>query len=229
MRDMDSSIIRTPFLLIVSTIMPADETKSGQSPETDDGQTPDAARRGFVAGACTVGMGGALLASYGTFFSYAGRYLYPSKPPRKGWMYVTQAAVMKVGDSLTYRTPAGAPVAIARQLDNGDVDDFIALSSQCPHLGCAVHWEGQNDRFFCPCHNGVFDPKGNAVSGPPADANQPLPRFPLKLEEGLLYIEVDLDVLPRGSSANQHTSQQSGDQTDDSNANSNANSNGGIA
>lgn len=144
-------------------------------------------------------MGGALLASYGTFFSYAGQYLYPSKAAPKSWLFVTQAQSMNVGDSLTYRTPAGAPVAIARQDDTGEVDDFIALSSQCPHLGCAVHWEGQNDRFFCPCHNGVFDPSGAAVSGPPADANQPLPRYPLKLEDGLLYIEVATDVLPNGN------------------------------
>ncbi len=177
-------------------------TGSGQSDREDE--SGQSSRRSFVAGACTIGMGGALLASYGTFFSYAGRYLYPSKPAPKGWMFVTVASAMKVGDSLTYRTPAGAPVAIARQAEHGDVDDFIALSSQCPHLGCAVHWESQNNRFFCPCHNGVFDPQGNAVSGPPADADQPLPRFPLKLEDGLLFIEVDMDVLPNGA-ASQHS------------------------
>ena len=71
--------------------------------------------------------------------------------------------------------------------------DFVAFSSICPHLGCQVNWELQNDRFFCPCHNGVFDRDGNATGGPPAAAGQRLPRYPLKIENGLLFIEVQLE------------------------------------
>jgi Rieske Fe-S protein len=55
-----------------------------------------------------------------------------------------------------------------------------------------VHWEAQNDRFFCPCHNGAFDRQGNATAGPPAAAGQALLRFPLRLENGLLFIEVPI-------------------------------------
>jgi phenylpropionate dioxygenase-like ring-hydroxylating dioxygenase large terminal subunit len=58
-----------------------------------------------------------------------------------------------------------------------------------------VHWEAQNNRFFCPCHNGVFTPEGKATSGPPADAGQSLFRFPLKVENDLLFIEVSTDKL----------------------------------
>jgi len=39
----------------------------------------------------------------------------------------------------------------------------------------------------------VFGPAGKPVSGPPADANQPLPSFPLKGEGNLLFIQVTLD------------------------------------
>lgn len=138
---------------------------------------------------------GTMAVSYGTLFSYAGQFLYPANPTPKAWMFVIDAVRMKAGDSLSFIAPSGARVAIARQNDTGAVSDFIALSSTCPHLGCQVHWEGQNNRFFCPCHNGAFDPQGKATSGPPADAGQSLPQFPLKLENGLLFIEVETQSL----------------------------------
>lgn len=154
---------------------------------------PDPERRRFLTAASSAAMAGGLAAGYGTFGALAGRFLYPAQPPAKGWMYVARAGEIKPGASFVYRTPVGASVAIARQGSLGTVDDFIALSSTCPHLGCQVHWEAQNKRFFCPCHNGVFDPVGKGIGGPPGEAGQSLPRYPLKLEAGLLYIEVNLE------------------------------------
>jgi hypothetical protein len=61
-----------------------------------------------------------------------------------------------------------------------------------------VHWEAANDRFFCPCHNGTFDAAGRGTGGPPGDAGQSLPRYALKAEGGLLYIEVPTASLARG-------------------------------
>ena len=83
----------------------------------------------------------------------------------------------------------GTKIVVARSGDATTSEDFLALSSVCPHLGCRVHWEGPQDRFFCPCHNGAFDRLGNPIAGPPKAANQPLMRFPLKVEAGLLYLE----------------------------------------
>ena len=100
-----------------------------------------------------------------------------------------------VGESIPYTSPVGQTVLITRIEHSGDVDDFIALSSICPHLGCQVHWESQNDRFFCPCHNGAFDAEGTATEGPPKDAKQTLARYPLKVERGMLFIEVETKPL----------------------------------
>ncbi|MBI3273076.1 MAG: Rieske 2Fe-2S domain-containing protein [Planctomycetes bacterium] len=150
-------------------------------------------RRGFLTSAAGLAMAGGLAAGYGTFAAMAGRFLYPPHPTARGWLFVSDAASLKVGDSVVYRTPAGAPVVVARMAATGGVNDFLALSSTCPHLGCQVHWEAQNNRFFCPCHNGVFDPTGKATAGPPAEAGQSLPRYPLKVDRGLLYIEVPLE------------------------------------
>lgn len=152
----------------------------------------DPSRRTFLAKAGGAAMATGLVASYGSFGLMAARYLYPAKPTPKAWLFVADLASFAQGSSLVYRSPSGAPVVVARNGNSGTEADFIALSSTCPHLGCQVHWEAQNKRFFCPCHNGAFDPGGIALAGPPKDAGQSLPRYPLKVEKGLLYIEVPI-------------------------------------
>ncbi len=165
-------------------------------PAPEPGATPDG-RRGISVGA--IAMAGGLAAGYGAFAWIAARYLYPAKPNQRAWMLVREVARIKTGEAVAYRTPSGATVNIARRGAAGAASDFIALSSVCPHLGCQVHWEGPKNRFYCPCHGGVFTPEGKAIEGPPADAGQSLSGYPLKVENGLLYIEVELgDALAKG-------------------------------
>lgn len=170
------------------------------SPRPPSREAAEVERRDFLSVAAAVGMGGGLVAGYGTFGVIAARFLdAPGQPV--GWQYLTTVDEMKPGDSLTYAAPNGAKVVIARQGAGTSAEDFVALSSVCPHLGCAVHWEPQNDRFFCPCHNGVFDRQGVATEGPPAKAKQRLLEFPLKVEDGLLYIQVPLVALANADRA----------------------------
>jgi nitrite reductase/ring-hydroxylating ferredoxin subunit len=145
-----------------------------------------------------VGVVVALAAAYGSLATMMARFLFPARPPRKGWMYVAVEKSLGIGESLLFETPRGATVNIARQQPGAMAESFIALSSTCPHLGCQVHWEPQNDRFFCPCHNGVFSPDGTGIGGPPGDAGQSLSSYPLKVEGGLLFIEVDQEEIALG-------------------------------
>lgn len=131
-----------------------------------------------------------LAGGYGMFGALAARYLYPAHPAGKQWLFVARLADFSPGQTLSWQTPAGQRVAITRLGETGTVADFIALSSVCPHLGCQVHWEQPKQRFFCPCHNGAFDPQGVATEGPPAEAHQKLAQFPLQVENELLFIEV---------------------------------------
>lgn len=144
-------------------------------------------RRKFIAN--TVMMSG-LAAGYGTFGFFGGKFLYPSGDVPQQWVFVADTNTVDVGDSFIYDAPDGQKIAIARQHATGKDEDFIALSSICPHLGCQVHWQSKNQQFFCPCHNGAFSPEGKAIAGPPKDANQFLARYALKIENDLLFIKV---------------------------------------
>ncbi len=63
--------------------------------------------------------------------------------------------------------------------------DFVAMSNICTHLGCRVRWIKDQDQFFCPCHNGVFDKAGGVVAGP---VPRPLDQFEVKVEDDQLFI-----------------------------------------
>lgn len=130
-----------------------------------------------------------LVGGYGTFGTYLGRFVYPAESKNRAWQFVCAVNSMNQGDAVDFVTPGGVKIVVARHGSGLTSDDFLALSSVCPHLGCRVHWEGPQDRFFCPCHNGAFDRTGKAIAGPPKAAQQTLMRFPLKVEAGLLYID----------------------------------------
>jgi len=172
--------------------MPPDseETRVPDADQKDapgDAQPACPTRRELLSSACMLG---GLVAGYGACAAVAARYLYASEDSQTTWQLAATASSIQKGSSIEYRGPSGETIAIARIGDGATVADFIALSSVCPHLGCQVHWQGQERRFFCPCHNGAFDEHGKGISGPPARAGQSLARYPLRLKEDLLFIEV---------------------------------------
>lgn len=82
-------------------------------------------------------------------------------------------------------------------------EGFLALWWVCPHLGCTVPWK-ENDpvmggppgpgdaafaeagRFNCPCHGSIYNRYGQIVLGP---APRPMDRFPLRIEDGRLFVD----------------------------------------
>ncbi len=169
------------------------EPTQPESSSSGNGTSPypeGSPRRDFLSTASSVVMAGGLIGGYGMFAGLAGRFLFPAESLPMEWMFVGELSGISTGESFAYRSPVGQSIAITRLSAEGGSDDFIALSSVCPHLGCQVHWEAGNERFFCPCHNGAFDAAGNAIAGPPHDAGQTLARYSLKVENGLLFIQV---------------------------------------
>ena len=68
--------------------------------------------------------------------------------------------------------------------------DFHAYSAVCPHLGCIVRWdEDQNSeqRIWCNCHSGAFNPStGDVTAGPPPRG---LPVYTIYVEGDDIYLE----------------------------------------
>jgi nitrite reductase/ring-hydroxylating ferredoxin subunit len=159
---------------------------------------PSSGRRGFLAAGTAV-MAGGLAAGYGTFGVMLGEFVYPAGGGERGWLFVCTVDQLQTGEALDFVTPAGAKIVVTRFAGGKQAADFLALSSVCPHLGCRVHWEANNDRFFCPCHSGAFDRSGKATAGPPQAANQSLVQYPLKVENGLLFVEVPLTSVVQGA------------------------------
>ncbi len=167
---------------------PEDSLETLAEKSSENSLPGEAPRRDFLNVAKTTFMCGSLLASYGTFAYYSGRFLLPSIDRSGTWQFLSTEEELKAAGSMQYTAPSGAKVVVASHDD--PEHPFLALSSVCPHLGCMVHWEPTNNRFFCPCHNGAFDKKGKAVSGPPAAASQSLKQYPVKVEEGLVFVKV---------------------------------------
>ena len=142
-------------------------------------------RRRLLTTLAGTGAAAVLVGAYGTFAAMVLRFLYPAgRAPQM--TYVARADQIQPGKAFEFQTPAGGSINVANRA--GSADSIVALSSTCPHLGCQVHWQPQQERFFCPCHNGVFDVAGRAVSGPPADAGQDLLEYPIEVRDGLVFI-----------------------------------------
>jgi menaquinol-cytochrome c reductase iron-sulfur subunit len=62
----------------------------------------------------------------------------------------------------------------------------LVLSPVCTHMGCNVVWNGEKQRFLCPCHGGQYTADGRNVAGPPP---RPLDRIPTRIENGVLMIQ----------------------------------------
>lgn len=62
--------------------------------------------------------------------------------------------------------------------------EYRAVWAVCTHGACEVAYE-HPDAVVCPCHGSVFDTQGAVIEGP---ATEPLRRFPVRAEAGVLYV-----------------------------------------
>jgi menaquinol-cytochrome c reductase iron-sulfur subunit len=68
-------------------------------------------------------------------------------------------------------------------------DNIVALSPVCKHLGCTVDWntdKSNPNKFFCPCHYGLYEKDGKNVPGTPPLG--PLDKYEHKEKDGILYL-----------------------------------------
>jgi menaquinol-cytochrome c reductase iron-sulfur subunit len=64
--------------------------------------------------------------------------------------------------------------------------DFVVFNGHCTHLGCAYHWQADQNQFECPCHGGVYSKDGKVVAGPPP---RPLDTLETSVQNGVLQVD----------------------------------------
>jgi Rieske Fe-S protein len=60
------------------------------------------------------------------------------------------------------------------------------VSAVCPHEGCVVSWQDEENVFSCPCHDSNFAIDGSPISGP---AHRELESLPSRVADGKLQIQ----------------------------------------
>ncbi len=43
-------------------------------------------------------------------------------------------------------------------------NEVIAFNAVCPHLGCMVGYQSTQHRFYCPCHQSLFETDGELIT-----------------------------------------------------------------
>jgi Rieske Fe-S protein len=143
-------------------------------------------RREWMA---SVAMAVGLVVSYGVLAFQGFLFLLPRRTaPRTRNLFAGRINQFEIGGVDKFLDLEGNEILIRRKSDA----EFQAFSSTCPHLGCKVRWEEGEEYYLCPCHMGIFDADGTAISGPPADGGQRLAPVPLVVDAdaGVVYVQV---------------------------------------
>ncbi len=110
------------------------------------------------------------------------KFITPTKSKR-GFrrLYALNLVDLPINESKPTRDLKGKDLVIIRTGER----EVKALSTVCTHLGCAVFWQKDNKRFYCPCHEGAFDADGKVIQGPPP---RDLDSYQVELEGDNVYI-----------------------------------------
>lgn len=95
---------------------------------------------------------------------------------------VTAGSVDQFAPGSVTAIPSGR-FYLSRLEDGG----FLALSRTCTHLGCSLNWDEKKKRFICPCHGSSFGLAGEVLTAP---ASRPLPNYPVRIENGVVKVDV---------------------------------------
>jgi Rieske Fe-S protein len=114
------------------------------------------------------------------------------------WMQFPQQTIGRVW--LVRRTDDSTPP------EQAQVDAFTAV---CPHLGCVIQFDASTGDFVCPCHQAVFDVRGQARGNLELGRINPAPRGMDLLESRLVpgasseewWVEVQYEEFEQGTAS----------------------------
>lgn len=104
------------------------------------------------------------------------------RTPAQEALPIARVGDIAEGQPVYFRYPASDDEAVLLRLPG---EQFVAYSQKCTHLSCAVYYQADHQRLFCPCHDGVFNVlTGDPEAGPP---QRRLPRIALRRDGDMLY------------------------------------------
>ena len=114
----------------------------------------------------------------------------PPPPPiamarADGYIAIADVADLRPDSAIEAMSPDKKPIAIT-----GDIkkpESIVAVNPTCTHKGCVVKWNASGKEFVCPCHGASYGASGQVAKGP---ANQPLPAYGVKIENGKILVKV---------------------------------------
>ncbi len=78
---------------------------------------------------------------------------------------IAKVSDVKPGEPLYFHYPGSQEQAVLVYLPG---QGYLAYSQKCTHLSCAVYYQRDRQRLYCPCHDGAFDiVTGEPIQGPP--------------------------------------------------------------
>lgn len=141
---------------------------------------PDKSRRDFLT---KLFMRGGLLASSALIIKLGVDYVFPSMeaPPLRK-LLIGRIDELELGEAKEFQVGDATLFLIKTE------DRYKVFSSICTHLGCKINWEAHRNRFYCPCHKGIFNSNGDVVEGPPPRA---LDEFKVEVDKKLVYMWIE--------------------------------------
>jgi menaquinol-cytochrome c reductase iron-sulfur subunit len=70
-------------------------------------------------------------------------------------------------------------------LQKNEDGSLLALTAECPHLGCRIGYDSGSEKFVCPCHDSAFGRDGSVESGPSPRA---MDRLEARVREGIVEV-----------------------------------------
>lgn len=176
--------------------MAADDAPESEEDQDVGAESDDASRRTFL----NLGTGVLAAAAAATVVAPAAVYL--TAPLRRG--PAGEGGFIPTFDRTMF--PSGEPVKVelvADQVDGWNAihdvaigaawvvaleGELLALSTVCPHLGCAIDFDPGEGKFKCPCHASAFALDGTVEFGP---SPRPLDRLDVRVEDRLVSIRYE--------------------------------------
>jgi Rieske Fe-S protein len=134
---------------------------------------------------------GGWLAALGGFLAYpVARFLAPVEAPDPPYVLLSAGDYLSIPPNSIKIFAWGHKMGIFMKAPDMSLRAF---KGTCSHLDCNVSYRPEQQRFFCPCHDGWYDDEGRNVAGPPP---RPLDRLQVIVQGEKLVIHSPGVTLP---------------------------------